>query len=206
VDGLATIAHPCTTRNRLRCRCADLDQGCFKGTPDEQQAALAGFHDTWEDIRGAIKVGHPPPPGQGVLCGECAQTHSLSLQSHPRRACRLQDLQRHTMAGVLGQLQQWAAATAAAPVVPGPRQQQGGGSKTHAPTACGLSDPLPVVALSVASSTNTAETYTDMLVMLRQQVGCCADGASAQHAHVACRAGTTVRACSCSPVGTPHTR
>jgi hypothetical protein len=88
--------------------------------------------------------------------------------------CTPQELQQHAVAGVLEQLQQWAAATAAPPAAqPLPKhqqQQQQAPAFPPPPVAGGLADPLPVVMLSVASSTNTAETYADVLLALRKAV------------------------------------
>lgn len=75
-----------------------------------------------------------------------------------------QDLQHGTMAGVLEQLQQWAAqSTRQQPCAPN------SSSNSQQQPSCepGL---LPTVVLSLAASTNTAEAYAHLLVNMKQQV------------------------------------
>lgn len=85
------------------------------------------------------------------------------------------------MAGVLDQLQQWVAQNARQPLQQRQQQQQqhmpvdpsrtelqSVVSEHDVPRAVGL---LPTVALSLASSTNTAEAYAHLLCTLKQEVG-----------------------------------
>lgn len=83
----------------------------------------------------------------------------------------VQELQNQTMASVLEQLQQWAAGSAGQAWQ---RQQQSAGPSSsqlpHHQQPGDTSDLLPTVALSLASSTNTAQAYAHMLCALKQQV------------------------------------
>lgn len=88
----------------------------------------------------------------------------------------MQVLQQHAMAGVLKQLQHWATASSAPttsvqPAPPAACRSDGHNAACLPGEAGGYATALPVAVLSVASSTNTAEAYADLLVALRQQVG-----------------------------------
>lgn len=74
------------------------------------------------------------------------------------------------MAGVLQQLQQWSAQTAGQPGTAVVTDAMPDSALQQSPVACddGL---LPTAALSLASSTNTAEAYAHLLYTLKQQVG-----------------------------------
>jgi hypothetical protein len=89
----------------------------------------------------------------------------------------LQELQNQTMASVLEQLQQWAAGSAGQAW----HQQQSAGpssSQLLQQLQGHTSDLLPTVAMSLASSTNTAQAYAHMLCTLKQQVRLwCGNGA-----------------------------
>lgn len=83
----------------------------------------------------------------------------------------LQDLQHGTMAGVLDQLQQWSAQSAGQAMQQQQQQHAPSSSQQQLqPDSSSCDGLLPTVALSLASSTNTAEAYAHLLCTMKQQV------------------------------------
>lgn len=82
----------------------------------------------------------------------------------------MQELQHQTMAGALQQLQQWAAQSAGRVWQQQADRPSSSSHQQNHQLQPDTSDLLPTVALSLASSTNTAQAYANLLCTLKQQV------------------------------------
>eukprot|EP00878_Enallax_costatus_P018267 GHUV01019224.1.p1 GENE.GHUV01019224.1~~GHUV01019224.1.p1 ORF type:complete len:595 (+),score=213.77 GHUV01019224.1:204-1988(+) len=131
----------CKLSSDLDAASRELDLKAFPGSQGQQQQQLEAFDSAWRDI-----------------------------------STTLQDLRHHTLAPVSNRLQQWVASNGPAqiPHGQGPSSSSfGAGSNTPLAKAPGVlpcgSHQLPIVAWSVATSTNTAATYAELLFTLKSK-------------------------------------